>query len=305
MKTDEISLISALQKQMFFCETYKNYRCGVFTTSQIERQQVMSIISNLLPIPNHDIELRANACNSIVRFKNGSYIKLVHASDGARGHKFNGLIVSTSVSEDIYLNILRPMVLPIVDESTGMFDKGDNPYNRVYDCAITQKEVDASEEIKRYNMAMYMVKKTAGSYFKKTQPNDLLDAMSYSIKFCNNNYIKFKKEYEEMYNEYDRPIIDKEVDGKRYLLYEAWGIPKSAITHKTEFVNKTKDMYLNVNGKAEDEYLDFENDINIHLPINTDVYDSFEVSVNDGMVRIVLHEIKNEEPELKDLSIGI
>ena len=127
-------------------------------------------------------------------------------------------------------------------------------------------------------------------------------ALSYYI--YDSNYINFNKEYEEMYSEYDRPIIDKEVDGKRYLLYEAWGIPKSAITHETEFINKTKDMYLNVNGKAEDEYLDFENDINIHLPINTDVYGSFEVSVDDGMVRIVLHEIKNEKPVLKDLSIG-
>ena len=114
---------------------------------------------------------------------------------------------------------------------------------------------------------------------------------------------KFKKEYEEMWNEYDRPIIDKEVDCKRYLLYEAWGIPKSAITYETEFVNKTKDMYLNVNGKAEDGYLGFENDINIHIPINTGIYDRFEVSVDDGMVRIILYEIENEKPVLKDLSI--
>ena len=289
---------------MFFCKIYKNYRCGIFTISQTERQQVMRVISNLLPVPNHDIELISNACNSIVRFKNGSYIKLIDASDSARGHRFNGLIVSTSVSERVYLNILKPMILPIKDEATGMFDRGDNPFSRVYDCAITQEDVDISEEIKRLNLSLYMIRKTGGSGIKKMQVNDLFNAMSSRMESCSNNYIKFKKEYEEMFNEYDRPIVDKEVDNKRYLLYEAWGIPKSAITHETEFVNKTKNMYLNVNGKAEDEYLGFENDINIHLPVNTDVYDSFEVSVEDGMVRVILHEIKNEEPELKDLSIG-
>ena len=303
MKIDEVDLISALQNQMFFCKTYKNYHCGVFITSQTERQRVISVISNMLPRPNYDVELNTNSYSSIARFRNGSYIKLIPAIENARGHKFNGLIISTSVSEDFYSYILRPMVVPIKDETTGMFDKGDNPYSRVYGCAITQKEVDDSEEIKRLNAVYDIVKKTAGVGFKRTGNTDMFDAMSYSIEFCNNNYIKFKKEYEEMWNEYDRPIIDKEVDGKRYLLYEAWGIPKSAITHETEFVNKTKDMYLNVSGKAEDEYLGFENDINIHLHINTDIYDSFEVSVDDGMVRIVLYEIENEKPEFKDLSI--
>lgn len=141
-----------------------------------------------------------------------------------------------------------------------------------------------------------MAKKYTGICLDRMAVDDILE-------FCNNNYIKIMKGYEEMYNEYDKPIIDKEVDGKRYLLYEAWGIPETAITHETEFVNKAKDMYLNVNGKAEDEYLGFENDINIHLRIDTDIYDSFEVSVNDGMVRIILHEIANEEPVLKDLSV--
>lgn len=103
-------------------------------------------------------------------------------------------------------------------------------------------------------------------------------------------------------NQYDRPVVVKEVDNKKFLLYEAWGIPKSLITHKTEFINKTKKTYLNVNGKFEDQHLGFENDINIHLPIDTDIYDGFEVLVEDGMVMIVLHEIKNEEPEFKDLS---
>lgn len=99
---------------------------------------------------------------------------------------------------------------------------------------------------------------------------------------------------------YDHPIITKELDDKMIMLYEAWGIPKENICYDTEFINKTKQTYLNVNGCAELMDLGFENDINIHILIDTDIYDGYEVNVNDGMVMVVLHEIKNESPNLKD-----
>ena len=115
------------------------------------------------------------------------------------------------------------------------------------------------------------------------------------------NYLIAQEEYKMVY--YDKPIVDKEIDGKRYLLYEAWGIPASEITYEKEFINKTKDMYLNVQGKAEDINLGFENNINVRLHVDTNIYDGFEVSIDDGMVKIILYEIKNEEPVFKDLSI--
>ena len=292
MITDEISLISALNRQIDFCLSNKNYRCGVIVSTREKARIVREVLSNLLPVPNSVVKLTSPIYDSTTRFDNGSTIRILPSNESIRGHKFNGVIIEDEVSKEFYLNYVRFALLPITYD--------DKPSDRVFDAAIRLEDIDYSEKIKDVRLQ----KDTIG-YMRKRMAqqikNDFYDSILYSIDFCN----KFKKEYEEMYNEYDRPIIDKEVDGKRYLLYEAWGIPKSAITHKTEFVNKTKDMYLNVNGKAEDEYLDFENDIKIHLPINTDIYDSFEVSVNDGMVRIVLHEIKNDEPELKDLSIGI
>ena len=50
--------------------------------------------------------------------------------------------------------------------------------------------------------------------------------------------------------------------------------------------------------------LGFENDINIHLLVDTDVYGGYEVNINDGMVMIVLHEIKNEAPVLEDCTVA-
>lgn len=99
---------------------------------------------------------------------------------------------------------------------------------------------------------------------------------------------------------YDTPVTEKELNGNKVLLYEAWGIPKDMITYETEFVNKTKETYLNIKGKHENESIGFENDINVHLKVDTDIYDGYEVYIEDGLITVVLHEIKNEAPVFKD-----
>lgn len=105
-------------------------------------------------------------------------------------------------------------------------------------------------------------------------------------------------------NDYDRPVVEKEVNNDKVLLYEAWGIPKDMITYETEFINKTKQTYLNIKGEFKNEIIGFENDINVHLRIDTDIYDGYEVHVEDGLVTVVLHEIKNEAPVLKDYGMS-
>lgn len=114
----------------------------------------------------------------------------------------------------------------------------------------------------------------------------------------------FEKEYQCMFNDYDHPVVTKELNNDKVMLYEAWGIPKNNIEYSTEFINKTKETYLNVVGKHEVEEIGFENDINIHLFIDTNIYDGYEVNIADGMVTIILHEIKNEVPVLRDCTVG-
>ena len=46
----------------------------------------------------------------------------------------------------------------------------------------------------------------------------------------------------------------------------------------------------------------FENEIDVHLLIDTDVYDKYEVDFHDGLVFVFLHEIINEKPVLEDVS---
>jgi hypothetical protein len=128
----------------------------------------------------------------------------------------------------------------------------------------------------------------------------------YIYPFTRDDLFKIKKEYEYMFYEtdYTRPVIEKELNGDKVMLYEACGIPNDLITYSTEFINKTKKTYLNISGKYEIQNLGFENDLNVHIFIDTDIYDGYEVLVNDGLVMVVLHEIKNEVPVLKDYGIS-
>lgn len=138
---------------------------------------------------------------------------------------------------------------------------------------------------------------------KSKQYNQVCSLITNTLSFTNVELSK--KEYECMWinNEYDNPVVEKEVNNDKVLLYEAWGIPKDMITYATEFVNKTKQTYLNIKGEFKNEIIGFENDINVHLRIDTDIYDGYEVHIEDGLVTVVLHEIKNEAPILKDYGV--
>ena len=138
---------------------------------------------------------------------------------------------------------------------------------------------------------------------KSKQYNQVCSLITNALSFTNVELSK--KEYEYMWNnnDYDRPVVEKELNNEKVLLYKAWGIPKNMITYETEFINKTKQTYLNVKGEFKIESIGFKNNINVHLRIDTDIYDGYEVHIKDGLVTVTLHEIKNEAPVLKNYGV--
>lgn len=90
-----------------------------------------------------------------------------------------------------------------------------------------------------------------------------------------------------------------QVGTDKIYIYNAIGIPKENIKYETEFVNRTKETYLNIKGEYKDI---FENEIDVHLLIDTDVYNKYEVEFRDGLVIVFLHEIINKKPTLEDVS---
>lgn len=112
----------------------------------------------------------------------------------------------------------------------------------------------------------------------------------------------FRNSYEIGLNNGTPAFASKEINNSKILFYKAYGIPKAFINYETEFINKTKETYLNVKGAYEDGSIDFKNEVNIRLLIDTDVYSGYEVDVADGIIKITLREIENEAPVLTDFS---
>lgn len=105
-----------------------------------------------------------------------------------------------------------------------------------------------------------------------------------------------------MFNNHTPAFRVAQVGTDKIYIYNAIGIPKENIKYETEFVNRTKETYLNINGNYKNEAIGFENEIDVHLLIDTDVYDKYEVECHYGLVFVVLHEIINEKPVLEDVS---
>lgn len=295
-----IDLVQALENQMRFCSEKNNYKCGIYIKNQEQRRIVIETISNLIPTPNRDIELRMSPSCGEARWSNGSVLRIINANDNARGHRIQGAIINNEIDRDIVNCIVMPALRKItLNFERNEYESDSELMSRVYTVDMSYDDVNRAKSKKQ--QLIYVSSRGYGRTFEWQR--DLLDAMRYSMEFKNNNYIKFEKEYMGMWNDYDTPVVEKEVNNDKVLLYEAWGIPKHLITYKTEFINKTKQTYLNIKGEYKSEVIGFENDINVHLRIDTDIYDGYEVHIEDGLITVVLHEIKNEAPVLRDYGI--
>lgn len=104
-----------------------------------------------------------------------------------------------------------------------------------------------------------------------------------------------------MFNNYTAAYRVAQVGTDKIYIYKATGIPKENIKYETEFVNRTKETYLNIKGEYKAD-IGFENEIDVHLFIDTDVYNKYGVEFRDGLVIVFLHEIINKKPALEDVS---
>ena len=277
-----INLVEALQKQMNFCENKEKYKCGIYVENPERIKIVANVISNLLPVPNRNIELKMNRYDAGARWQNGSIIRIINASENVRGQRFNGVIIDNDIDNRIVSCVIMPTIRPIrvFNEET------DNEmYERIYTVGISKDDVEKSKK--------YITK---GLRSNRIIVDDLF--------FMNEKL--FEKEYECMFisNEYNAPIRTIEKDNNKILVFNALGIPRENIEYKTEFVNKSKESYLVVQGNVELKDINYENGINIRMKIDTDIYDGYDVYIENGLVFVRLHEIVNEAPILKDYGMN-
>ena len=277
------NLVQALEKQIKFCNQFTRYKCGVFVRTKAQCEIVMKCISNLL-LDRRNTQLRNYVWKLGCYWNNGNCIEVLPVNDSIRGHRFNGVIIENEIERDIVNSLIMPYLMVRSDSTGHKIEEFNNVKERIFTVDISESDVTESKSI-------------------GWQRNMLSRAVRVSSMFiddlCEEN---FKKEYTCMFNNHTAAFRVAQVGTDKIYIYNAIGIPKENIKYETEFVNRTKETYLNIKGEHKVESIGFENEIDVHLLIDTDVYDKYEVDFHDGLVFVFLHEIINEKPVLEDVS---
>lgn len=98
--------------------------------------------------------------------------------------------------------------------------------------------------------------------------------------------------------EYDSPIHVFERDNMLCYFYEAIGISKDNLEITEEFINKTKEFYVKVKGQYFDCIAEWDNDLNVRIKVDSNIYDRYDVTAENGIIRVILYEIINERPNI-------
>ncbi len=280
-----MNLVQALEKQIEFCEQYTKYKCGVFVRTKEQYEIVMKCISNLL-LNRSNTQLKNYGCY----WNNGNCIEVLPLNNSVRGYKFNAAIIENEIDRDT----VNSLIMPYLRERTDSISHRIEEFSSVTSRAFTV-DIDNSDVIESQNHPIYI----STEWQRNMLSRGLRNSNMFIDDLCKE---KFKKEYMCMFDNHTAAYRVAQVGTDKIYIYNATGIPKENIKYETEFVNRTKEIYLNIKGEHKAENIGFENEINVHLFIDTDVYDKYEVEFHDGLVFVMLHEIINEKPILEDVS---
>lgn len=283
------NLVQALEKQIEFCNQFTRYKCGVFVRTKEQRDIVMKCISNLL-LDLSNTQLRNYTWKIGCYWNNGNCIEVLPVNDSVRGHRFNGVIIENEIERDIVNSLIMPYLMARIDSTGHKIEEFNNVKERIFTVDISESNVTESK-----NRSIYI----STGWQRNMLSRGLRSSNIFIDDLCEES---FKKEYTCMFNNNIAALRVAQVGTDKIYIYNAIGIPKENIKYETEFVNRTKETYLNIKGEHRVEGIGFENEIDVHLLIDTDVYDKYEVDFHDGLVFVFLHEIINEKPVLEDVS---
>lgn len=289
--------VQAVEEQINLCEEHLNYKCGIFVSDKEQYEIALKVISNLLSGYGNVYCSKSKHEAFVKWMNNGSIIKIIYPNEYARGSRYSGAIISNSLDREIVNTLVMPHLIDYrnfrtgIEEFLGIEDDLGDIKERIFTVDITPEDADKS----KYNYDIY---KSLG-----ISQEDVDAIIEQWMKLANKININDEnmEDYVVMGNEYTAPYLKKQNGTGKIYIYKAEGIPRENIEYETEFVNRTKETYLNITGEETIEALDFHNKINVHLFIDTDIYDGYEVHIMNGLVHVILHEIINEQPVLKDM----
>lgn len=83
---------AALRYAVDICLEKDNYKVGIAVIGEDKRNTVQQMILDMVTGSDYIESVRNSKYNFTIDFKNGSYIKLINASDNSRGNRLHLLI---------------------------------------------------------------------------------------------------------------------------------------------------------------------------------------------------------------------
>lgn len=118
-RLDNKPLIKIIKKQIRLCLRYKYFRSLIFVSMRTKRNTVFEYLEYFCKnswFVRRNIELmKCNSNGVLVCFKNGSYIRVVPATENARGHRAHNVVIDSDVTnQEVIRCIIRPMIIDLL-----------------------------------------------------------------------------------------------------------------------------------------------------------------------------------------------
>ena len=118
-RLDNKPLIKIIKKQIRLCLRYKYFRSLIFVSMRTKRNTVFEYLEYFCKnswFVRRNIELmKCNLNGVLVCFKNGSYIRVVPATENARGHRAHNVVIDSDIKNRQVINcIIRPTLISLV-----------------------------------------------------------------------------------------------------------------------------------------------------------------------------------------------
>lgn len=105
-KLNYLTMLTALRE----CAEIDGLRVGIFTSLQKRRLDTFDELIESMDKEECELKSRSvrSSTNTFIEFKNGSYIKVLGASENARGHAFHKVLYEEGISNELLHCVIRP-----------------------------------------------------------------------------------------------------------------------------------------------------------------------------------------------------
>lgn len=97
----------AIEYAVAKCRREPGYKVGIALGTRARKNQVEMCLRECLR-DTDEFRVRRSVCNMTVEFHNGSYIRVIPASDNERGYRMHLLIADENISDEVINCVLEP-----------------------------------------------------------------------------------------------------------------------------------------------------------------------------------------------------